>query len=159
MSKTWVGLEKVWSALGNTWAGIFVNRKPTGIELLISGSGDLGPNTPGWRVQEYVPPVEIGGRAGGTGSVTVDARAEANSLLLINNDAVTTHADSLGEIRGVVKTVSDSGLVASITHSTVLDLLDAERFIPPLGAGSVWSALDMGTQLVGSSRLNVEAFQ
>lgn len=129
------------------------------INLKISGSGDLGPNAPGWSVQEYVPPVEIGGRAGGTGSVTVNARAEANSLLLVNNDAVTSHDDGLGEIRGVVKTVSDSGLNASITHSTVLDLLDAERFIPPLGAGSVWSALDMGTQLVGKSRINVGAFQ
>ncbi len=129
------------------------------INIQISGEGDIGDNQPGWSVQEFVPPVEIGGRAGGTGSVTVNAKAKENSLLLVNNDAITTHDDGLGEIRGVVKTVSDSGLVASITHSTVLDLLDAERFIPPLGAGSVWSALDMASQLVGRSRVNVEAFE
>ena len=130
------------------------------IKLSIGGEGSLGDIAPGWSVNEYATPVAIGQFADGTGSVNINGRTKENSLLLVNNDAVTIHEsniNSLGQISGVIQTVSETGIQSSITHSTVLGFLDAERFIPPLQVGSLWSALDLGIQLTRPSRINVEA--
>lgn len=131
-----------------------------GIEITMSGSGTVGEIQPGWTVSEYATPVTIGETAGGTGQVSISAKSESDSLLITNNTITTTHSDesgSLGYISGVVRTVSEQGISATISHSTPLEKFDGQRFIPSLGSGSIWSALDLATQLMGTVRLNVEA--
>lgn len=129
------------------------------VKLTIGGEGDLGDVTPGWSVSEFVTPVAVGQLTEGTGSVSVTGESKPGSLLLVNNDATTVHENpvkSLGVVSGVVKTVSETGITASITHSNFLAFLDAELFIPPLNVGSLWAALDIGTQLTRPSRISPE---
>lgn len=123
-----------------------------GIEIQMSGSGELGELAPGWNVQEYATPLTIGDTAGGTGSVSFSASARDDSLFIINNDIVTLD-DTLGSIKGVVKTVSQNGLNVSVTHNTQLSLFDANFDIPALGAGGIYPAVDLCAQLVGRNNL------
>lgn len=117
-----------------------------GINIEMTGSGELGPLAPGWSVQEYATPVVIGNTAGGTGNVTFNAAARDDSLFVVNNN-ITTTEETLGAISGVVKSVSQSGLNVSVTHNTQLAIFDATTDIPALGAGGVYSALDLCNQL------------
>ena len=117
-----------------------------GIEIEMTGSGELGDIQPGWSVQEYATPVTIGNTAGGTGGVTFNAAAREESLFVVNNNITTTETD-LGSISGVVKTVSQTGLNVSVTHNTPLSIFDATKDIPALGVGSIYSALDLCNQL------------
>ena len=131
-----------------------------GIEISMSGSGSIGEIQPGWSVLEYATPVTIGEYAGGTGQVSLSAKAQDDSLLITNNTITTTHSDdagSLGHISGIVRTVSEQGIAATISHSTPLERFDGQKLIPSMGAGSLWTALDLATQLTGAVRLNVEA--
>ena len=117
-----------------------------GIEIEMTGSGELGDIAPGWNVQEYATPVTIGTTAGGTGSVTFNAAALEESLFVVNNDITTTET-TLGSITGVVKSVSQSGLNVSVSHNAPLSIFDATQDIPALGVGSIYSALDLCNQL------------
>lgn len=117
-----------------------------GINIEMTGSGELGPLAPGWNVQEYATPVVIGNTAGGTGNVTFSAAARDDSLFVVNNN-ITTTEETLGAISGVVKSVSQTGLNVSVTHNTQLAIFDATTDIPALGAGGVYSALDLCNQL------------
>lgn len=123
-----------------------------GIEIQMTGSGELGPIAPGWSVQEYATPVTIGETAGGTGSVTFNAAARDDSLFVVNNN-ITTTEETMGSISGVVKSVSQSGLNVSITHNTALSIFDATKDIPALGAGGIYAALDLCNQLSGRQNL------
>lgn len=117
-----------------------------GINIEMTGSGELGPLAPGWSVQEYATPVTIGNTAGGTGGVSFTAAAREDSLFVVNND-ITTTEETLGAISGVVKSVSQSGLNVNVTHNTQLAIFDATKDIPALGAGGVYPALDLCNQL------------
>lgn len=123
-----------------------------GIEIAMTGSGELGPLAPGWTVQEYATPVTIGNTAGGTGNVSFNAAAREDSLFVVNNN-ITTTEETLGSITGVIKSVSQNGLNVSISHDTSLALLDATTDIPALGAGSMYSALDLCSQISGRDKL------
>lgn len=117
-----------------------------GINIEMTGSGELGPLAPGWNVQEYATPVVIGNTAGGTGNVSFNAAARDDSLFVVNNN-ITTTEQTLGSISGVVKSVSQTGLNVSVSHNTQLAIFDATTDIPALGAGGVYSALDLCNQL------------
>jgi hypothetical protein len=123
-----------------------------GINIEMTGSGELGPLAPGWSVQEYATPVTIGETAGGTGNVTFNAAAREDSLFVVNNN-ITTTEETLGSISGVVKSVSQTGLNVSVTHDTPLAIFDATKNIPALGAGGIYSALDLCNQLSGRQNL------
>ena len=119
-----------------------------GIEIAMTGSGELGPLAPGWSVQEYATPVTIGETAGGTGNVSFTAAAREDSLFVVNNN-ITTTEETLGAISGVVKSVSETGLNVNISHNTTLAIFDANKNIPALGAGGIYSAMDLCNQLSG----------
>jgi hypothetical protein len=123
-----------------------------GIEIEMTGSGELGPLASGWSVQEYATPVTIGNTAGGTGNVSFTAAARDDSLFIINNN-ITTTEQTLGSVTGVVKSVSQSGLNVNVSHDTRLALLDATADIPALGAGGMYSALDLCSQISGRDKL------
>ncbi len=123
-----------------------------GINIEMTGSGELGPLAPGWTVQEFATPVTIGETAGGTGNVSFNAAARDDSLFVVNND-ITTTEETLGAISGVVKSVSQSGLNVSVTHNTTLAIFDATKNIPALGAGGIYSAMDLCNQLSGRQNL------
>ena len=123
-----------------------------GIEIQMTGSGELGPLAPGWSVQEYATPVTIGETAGGTGNVSFSAAAREDSLFVVNND-ITTIEETLGAISGVVKSVSQTGLNVSVSHNTTLAIFDATKNIPALGAGGIYSAMDLCNQLSGRQNL------
>lgn len=116
------------------------------IRATTSGSGSFGGIAPGWNVSEYTTPVTIGESAGGTGNVSFNAKANDDTLFLVNNEIVTVE-ETLGTIAGVVTSVSQTGLNASIAHNTKLAALDANLEIPALGAGGVVPAIDIVSQL------------
>lgn len=117
-----------------------------GIEIEMTGSGELGPIEPGWNVSEYATPVAIGETSGGTGAVSFNAAARDNSLFVVNNNITTTEQD-LGYISGVVKSVSQSGLNVSVSHDTLMSVFNATENIPALGAGGIVPALDVCNQI------------
>lgn len=122
-----------------------------GIEIEMTGSGELGPIAPGWSVQEYATPVTIGDSAGGTGNVSFSARTTDTSLFVVNNE-ITTSEENLGFISGTIKSVSETGINTSISHNTALAAFDATKDIPALGSGSIYSALDLCNQLSGRQK-------
>ena len=123
-----------------------------GIEIQMTGSGELGPLAPGWTVQEYATPVTIGETTGGTGNVSFSAAARDDSLFVINNN-ITTTEEFLGSVQGVVKSVSQTGLNVSVNHNTPLSLFDASQNIPALGAGGMYSVIDLCSQLANRDKL------
>jgi hypothetical protein len=123
-----------------------------GIEIEMTGSGELGPIAPGWNVSEFATPVVIGETAGGTGSVSFNAAAREESLFVVNNN-ITTTEETLGSIPGVVKSVSQTGLNVAITHDTPLSVFDAVRDIPALGAGGMYTVVDLCSQLSDRDKL------
>lgn len=118
------------------------------IEVNMSGSGTLGPVVPGWSVNEYATPVVIGSTAGGTGNVSFSAGARDDSLFVVNNTITTTETD-LGQISGVVKAVSQTGLNVSVTHDSLLSKLDVIRDMPALGSSGMLPVVDLATQITG----------
>lgn len=114
----------------------------------MTGSGELGPIAPGWNVSEYATPVTIGDNAGGTGNVTFNAAAREESLFVVNN-SITTTEENLGSVSGTVKSVSQTGINVSVSHSAPLSIFDATANIPALGAGGVVPALDLCNQISG----------
>lgn len=122
-----------------------------GIEIAMTGSGELGPIAPGWSVQEFATPVTIGDSAGGTGNVSFTAASTDTSLFVVNNE-ITTSEESLGFISGTVKSVSETGINTSVSHNTPLAAFDATKDIPALGSGSVYAALDLCNQLSGRQK-------
>lgn len=123
-----------------------------GINIEMTGSGELGPLAPGWTVQEFATPVTIGETAGGTGNVSFNAAAREDSLFVINNN-ITTTEETLGSVEGVVKSVSQTGLNVSVNHNTPLSLFDASQNIPALGAGGMYSVIDLCSQLANRDKL------
>jgi hypothetical protein len=123
-----------------------------GINIEMTGSGELGPLAPGWSVQEYATPVTIGETAGGTGNVSFSAAAREESLFVVNNN-ITTTEETLGSVQGVVKSVSQTGLNVSVNHNTPLSLFDASQNIPALGAGGMYSVIDLCSQLANRDKL------
>ena len=122
------------------------------LEVAMTGSGSIGDLAPGWTVNESATPVAIGDVNAGTGTVSFAARATDESLLVINNDAVSTIND-LGTLNGVVQSVNETGISASVTHGTVLDSFNLDVAMPPLIGGDVVSAVDYFEQkVIGNPR-------
>lgn len=114
------------------------------LEVSMTGTGTIGNIAPGWSLNESATSVTIGERTAGTGSVSFTAQATDDSLLVINNDTVST-IGNLGTVHGVVQSVSQSGLTASITHGTVADKLNLDVDVQPVpeGGPKAWcSALE-----------------
>lgn len=129
-----------------------------GIEIKeMQGSGTLGDIAPGWSLQEFATPVIPSELSGGAGTLSFSAKANDDSLFVVNNLITTQHTSEygdLGSVTGVVKTITQTGLNVSVTHSNgVLDQFDGERNIPLLASGSVVAAVDLLTQMLGERRL------
>jgi hypothetical protein len=122
------------------------------ITVNTTGSGSLGNINPGWSVQEFATPASPAERAGGTGLVSFSGAGQDESVLLINNASTVTEP-TLGDVSGVIRSVSQSGLTATLTQDTKLARFDADRQIPPMAAASVPGALDLADQLTGTVRL------
>jgi hypothetical protein len=76
----------------------------------------------------------IGETSAGTGTVSFSAKANDDSLLIINNDTISTVND-LGAVHGIVQSVSQTGLNASVTHGTVADRLNLDVQVQPVADG------------------------
>jgi hypothetical protein len=122
------------------------------VTVAMTGSGEIGDIAPGWSVQEFATPVTIGNVSGGTGNVSLNAKALDESLFIVNNNIVTTE-ENLGYLSGVVKTVSQTGMNLSISHNTQLAIFDSNYTIPALGAGGMYSAVDLCSQLTARDLL------
>ena len=122
------------------------------VTVAMTGSGEIGDIAPGWSVQEFATPVTIGNVSGGTGNVSLNAKALDESLFIVNNNIVTTE-QNLGYVSGVVKTVSQTGMNLSISHNTQLAIFDSNYTIPALGAGGMYSAVDLCSQLTARDLL------
>lgn len=59
----------------------------------------------------------------------------------------------LGEITGVVKSVSQTGGTVSVSHGTSLTIFDANFDIPALGAGGMLPVIDIASQLSGRDKI------
>lgn len=116
------------------------------------GSGELGEIQPGWNVSEFATPVSIGETAGGTGNVSFNTSSRPTSLLTVNNN-ITTSSDEFGAITGIINNVSRNGISTSISHNTQLALFDSDYKIPALGAGGIYPAIDLCSQLSGRDKL------
>lgn len=116
------------------------------IKINMTGSGELGSTAPGWNVQEFATPVVIGNTSGGTGSASFNAAEKQDSLFSINNN-ITTTDEALGQISGVIKSVSQTGMGVSVSHDTKLSIFDVNSDIPALGVGSPYSAMDICNQV------------
>jgi hypothetical protein len=117
------------------------------LEILMTGTGSVGDIQPGWSVQEGATPVAIGDTGSATGSVSFGARATDNSLLAINNDVITT-IGGVGNLHGVVQSVSETGAAVRLTHGTVLDKTNLDLDMPALVGGDAATALDYFEQKV-----------
>ena len=122
------------------------------IKVEMVGSGELGEIQPGWSVNEYATPVTIGETAGGTGDVSFSTSSRPTSLLTVNNN-ITTIVEEFGAITGIVNNVSRTGLSTSVSHNTQLALFDSDYSIPALGAGGIYPAIDVCSQLSGRDKL------
>lgn len=132
------------------------------IEIEMTGSGTVGHILPGWSVSEYATPVVIGEYASGSGGVSFTAEATEDSLLLANNNIVTTYTDpakNLGQVSGIVKTVSQTGATVNVVHYNRLSKFDADYNIPYLNVGNLWTAVDLLTQLTGTPRISIAPFE
>lgn len=118
------------------------------ISIAMTGSGSIGDLAPGWSVQEFATPLIIGDTTGGTGNVSMSGKANDETLFIVNN-GITTTVDGLGSIAGVIKSVSQTGMNASVSHNTEMALFDADLKIPALGTGGVVPAIDLCSQLTG----------
>jgi len=124
------------------------------LEVSMTGSGTIGNLTPNWSVNESSTPVAIGDASSGTGTVSFTARSTDDSLLVINNDVVSTVND-LGTVDGVVQSINESGISTSVTHGTFLDKFNLDMSVPPLLGGDVVSAIDYFEQkIIGDPRTN-----
>lgn len=166
---TWANLESTWRAVGSTWLGIFKppripapQRQTPGITVTLDGTGTIGNIIPGWTVSEFATPVIIGDQRAGTGDVAFSAKGDDDSLIIINDSVRFQHNDDagdLGYVEGVVRRVGQSGLTASVNHSTPLERFNTDRFIPALGVGSGWAAVDLALQLTGFVYLNPNPYE
>jgi hypothetical protein len=106
------------------------------LSVAMTGSGNVGEILPSWSVQESATPVSIGDSAASTGVVSFAARSTDESLLVINNNVVSS-ADGLGSVSGVVQSVSQTGATVSVTHNTVLEKYNMDVRVPPVSTGGV----------------------
>lgn len=106
------------------------------LEVSMTGTGTIGNIAPGWSVNESINAVAVGDTGAGTGSVSFSAQATDESLLVINNDTVSTVGD-LGTVHGIVQSVSQTGLNASVTHGTIADRFNLDCAVEPVEWGGI----------------------
>jgi hypothetical protein len=125
----------------------------------MTGSGTIGDILPNWSVSEFATPVVIGETNNGLGSISFTAEALEDSILISNNNITVEHTDSagnLGSFIGTIKSVSQNGATVNANGLNVLSKFDADYNIPYLNAGSLWSAVDLLTQVTGTVRISAE---
>jgi len=121
------------------------------LEVTMTGSGTIGNIAPGWSVNESTNSVTIGETGAGTGSVSFNAQATDDSLLVINNN-VTSNINGLGNVTGVVQSVSQTGLNTSITHGTFLDKFNLDVDVQPVDIGGPYKwFFNLGQSIFGST--------
>jgi len=104
------------------------------LSVALTGTGSVGDIVDGWSVGEFATPATIGASAAGTGTVSFSARATADSLTVINNNAVST-VNNLGTVEGVIQSVSQTGATVSVTHNTVLENYNMDVSVAPVVSG------------------------
>lgn len=104
------------------------------LEVSMTGTGTFGDIVPGWSVTEGTNSTAIGETVAQTGTVSFSAKSNDDSLLVINNDVIST-VDAIGTLHGIVQSVSESGLSVSVTHGTVADKLNLDVQVQPVVSG------------------------
>lgn len=123
------------------------------LTVTTTGSGAIGDVEAGWSVQEFATPVNPNDRAGGTGLVSFAGPDQGEGVLLINN-ASTASESRLGDVSGVIRTVTKTGQRIACTQDTLLARYDATYTMPPMIAGSVPAALELAEQVLGTNLCN-----
>lgn len=106
------------------------------LSVSMTGTGSVGDIEAGWSYNESATPVAIGDAAVGTGTVTFNAKAKDDSLLIINN-TVTSTINDLGTTTGVVQSVSETGSRVTVTHNTSFEKFNMDVTVPPVASGGV----------------------
>lgn len=104
------------------------------LTVSMTGSGTLGEVAPGWSLSEAVSAVAIGDTTATTGTVSFSARSTDESLLVINNNITSTIGD-VGQVAGVVQSVSETGMVTSVSHGTIADQVNLDVNVQPVAEG------------------------
>jgi len=121
------------------------------LEVSMTGTGTIGNIAPGWSVNESINSVTIGETGAGTGSVSFNAQATDDSLLTINNNVVS-NINGLGNVTGVVQSVSQTGLNTTITHGTFLDKFNLDVDVLPVDVGGPYKWFyNLGQSIFGST--------
>jgi hypothetical protein len=99
---------------------------------------------------EYATPVNPNERAGGTGSVSYAGVDAGEGVLLINNEATATPL-ALGDVSGIIRSVTKTGQRIACVQDTLLARYDAVRSMPPMISGSVPAAVELAEQMLGTN--------
>lgn len=102
------------------------------VTISMTGSGTVGDISTGWSVDESATTVNPSESSGGTGSISMAAKATDTSEFVSENDIIFTH-DKLGNISGLVGNVTRSGAIVGLGIAPLSSLLNAERNAPPTG--------------------------
>jgi len=113
------------------------------LNVSMTGTGSIGDIASGWSVNESVGPVAIGDASSGTGTVSFTSKSTDDSLLVINNDTVSAlyTPDYIGDVHGIVQSVTQTGLNTSITHGTMADQFNLDCKVEPVEFGGLYGWL------------------
>lgn len=108
------------------------------LTITMTGNGQLGDVEAGWSVTEDATPVAPGDSFGGTGNVSLSARALTHAEFVINNGIEISH--NLGSIHGLIASATIRGMPDTTTNAslgvdTLLNLLNVDKSTQPLGEG------------------------
>lgn len=108
------------------------------LTFTMTGNGSLGDVEPGWSVSEDATPVAPGDSTGGTGNVSMSARAKTDAEFVINNGIQIEH--DLGSVHGLIASATIRGAentttTATLGIDTLLNLLNVDKTAVPLGEG------------------------
>lgn len=101
------------------------------VKLTTTGSGSVGDIQTGWSVTENSTSVNPTDSGGGTGSVSLSAKANKTSRFVIDNNAQFTH--ELGTISGTVGNISVTSIGVGMSIAPIVSLLSVDRTMPPTG--------------------------
>lgn len=113
-------------------------------DAVIVGPGSIAEIEEDWTVQEESTPVAPGDSSGSVGEVDVNAGYGVDSEFLAGNDSIFVD-DELGYIPGYVSDLTVDGpalgldRTVSMSLTTPLQKLNAERTVPPLAPGTITS--------------------
>lgn len=100
------------------------------------GTGDAGDVVVGWSVNESTTPSNPSRSPEGTGSISFGAKANDDSVFLVDDEVVFSH-ETLGSITGIVGDLTVNDINVNATISKKLALLDNEFTMPPTSTSTV----------------------